>query len=686
MSHLQTELTTNGEPPEISMDIDFPQHEKPVSYTSKQRPHSEGRRASSVPAKRQRQTEPRVGYVYDDRMLMHTCLAPDGHPEQPERLTRVYSALASASVLTNMKRIPIREVERKEVLLVHSQTLWDKVMAIAAMSEQDIFDSAAYYTDLSLYVNPRTPYCAKLSCGGVIEATLAVARGSMNKTFAMVRPPGHHSEPDEHMGFCFFNNVAVAAKVVQHLTPIKRILILDWDVHHGNGTQRAFYDDPTVLYISLHRYENGTYYPNGPFGSMTSCGDGPGQGFSVNIPWPNAGMGDADYLHAFQHVIMPIAMEFAPELVIISAGFDAARGDDLGECDVTPEGYAHMTHMLSGLANGKLVVALEGGYSLDAISTSSLAVAKVLLGEAPPQLEPMIASVEATETVFQVAMHQSQWWKSLNPKKLEPREDIEEISFSIPELLKAHRQDYLFRTYDMLQVPFVAPALEDRFSSQVTCTADIMTNEILVVFVHEFGNLRAELGSALTCDLHMEHSYLVDYSKKMIDWITQQGYALLDVNVYPKPFQTSATSKHDYSAELIVYLWDNYIQLTEARKIVLIGHGPGCQTLMHLLNNRTISLMRFVKGIIQVVGNYNVPSTPENPELRVWYYDRSAVFLPSGHRLFANTKVLKKHGLLHDAEESQPIKLLIKAFNRITTYIPEMLNDSFALRLRKSGP
>ncbi|THG99948.1 hypothetical protein EW026_g2521 [Hermanssonia centrifuga] len=396
------------------------------------------------------------------------------------------------------------------------------------------------------------------------------------------------------MGFCFFNNVAVAVRVVQQLTPIKRILILDWDVHHGNGTQRAFYDDPSVLYISLHRYDNGEYYPNGPFGSMLSCGEGPGLGYSVNIPWPEKGMGDADYLHAFQSIVMPIAMEFAPELVIISAGFDAADGDDLGECHVSPTGYAHMTHMLSGLAGGKLVVALEGGYSLEAISASSLAVAKVILGEAPPVLEPMVATEIATETVWQVAMQQSKFWKSVTPKACEPRDDIEEISFSIPELLKAHRQEYLFRTHDMLQIPFVKPELDELYSSQVTCTQDIMTNQILVVFVHEFGNLRAELDSALTCNLQLEHSYLVDFSKQLIGWVKKAGYALLDVNLFPKlslvpkPRNKDAKNKdaRDYASDVMIYLWDNYISLTEARQVVLIGHGPGCQNLMDLLNQR----------------------------------------------------------------------------------------------------
>lgn len=182
------------------------------------------------------------------------------------------------------------------------------------MSTQDIVDSEAYYHDLSLYVSPSTPEAARLSCGGVIEATLAVAKGTVKKSFAIVRPPGHHSEPDEHMGFCFFNNVSVAVKVTQQLTDIKKVLILDWYASYplqlfmltnpclqgmytmvgrrmsvrclslynanapGNGTQRAFYDDPSVLYISLHRYDNGQYYPNGPFGSMLSCGEGPGLG------------------------------------------------------------------------------------------------------------------------------------------------------------------------------------------------------------------------------------------------------------------------------------------------------------------------------------------------------------------------------------------------------------------------
>ncbi len=175
------------------------------------------------------------------------------------------------------------------------------------------------------------------------------------------------------MGFCFFNNVAIATKVIQRKyregpDKVNKVLILDWDVHHGNGTQKAFEDDPSVLYISIHRHENGTFYPSGPYGDMTSIGVGDGEGFSVNVPWPSGGMGDGDYIYAFDHVVMPIAREFDPDMVIISAGFDAAEGDLLGGCLVTPAGYAHMTHSLDSLADGRLVVALEVSFAREIAS------------------------------------------------------------------------------------------------------------------------------------------------------------------------------------------------------------------------------------------------------------------------------------------------------------------------------
>ncbi|CAL1706955.1 unnamed protein product [Somion occarium] len=617
-----------------------------------------------------------VGYVYDPRMMLHSCST--GHQEDPDRISRIFDTLKAGGCIAQMVPIPIREIRREEVLLVHSESLWDKVMAISSMTEQDIADSTAYYDELSLYAHPSTPLCARLSCGGVVEAALAVARGQVKRSFAIVRPPGHHAEPDEHMGFCFFNNVAVAVKVVQLLTPIRKILILDWDIHHGNGTQRAFYDDPSVLYISLHRYDGGQFYPNGPFGSMVSCGEGPGLGYSVNIPWPQNHMGDADYIYAFQHVIMPIAMEFTPQLVIISSGFDAAKGDELGECDVTPAGYSHMTHMLTSLANGRVVVALEGGYDLEAISNSALAVTQTILGEAPQQLDPMVVSEVAAETIWQVALEQSKHWKNINPKACDPLQpEDDSVTFSIPELLKAHRQDYLYRQHEMLQVPFAPEALDERFSAQAACTADVMDNQTLVVFIHELGNLRVELDSVMECNVQMEHSYMIDMSKDLIGWVKDSGYALLDINVLPKPFATKklARGSGNYPGELMTYIWDNYIEMVSARRVVLIGHGPGCEALMYLISHRTVAVMRMVTAVVQVVGHSNLPATPRDAgDIMTWYHKRSLAILPANHRVFTSGKVLKRHGnVLH---ETKPIRILHTALPTIYEFIQAMLDKS----------
>ncbi|KAF5321404.1 hypothetical protein D9619_001742 [Psilocybe cf. subviscida] len=643
-------------------------------------------RAMSLPSK---EPEFSVGYVYSSEMMSH--FSPHGHPEQPARIQQIWQTIVHDQLTKKMKWIPIREVRKEEALLVHSEDLWDKVVAIQYLSDQARADSEEYYEQMSLYVMPGTTRAALLSCGGVIEASLAVARGELKKTFAIVRPPGHHAEPDEHMGFCFFNNVAVAARVVQQLTKMKRILILDWDVHHGNGTQRAFNDDPTVLYISLHRYEQGMFYPCGPFGSMISCGEGEGLGYSVNVPWPDKGMGDAEYIYAFQKVIMPIAMEFAPELVIISAGFDAAAGDDLGECLVSPAGYAHMTHMLSGLAGGRMVVALEGGYNLDSISKSALAVTRVLLGQAPDELPSLKANELATETVWLVSREQSKYWKSVDPKACDPQEDFEPISFSIPEILKAHRQHDLYTNYGMMQVPMMTQELETMFASQIMCTPDIFDNKTLVVFVHEFGNLRMELESSATCDVHLERSYLIDFSRELIQWVKGEGYSLLDVNLYPKMDGAAArnASMEEIGRTVLVYLWDNYIQLTAAQRVIFIGHGPGCKPLVDLVNTRPINTTKNVKGFVQVLGLQKMPSVPKDVgDVRAWYQKCSLVIVPSTHPIvgpFVKPKDLRRHGSIISIEEPRQLKLIMRGLPAIQDFVKDTLS-SYPLSNRTNRP
>lgn len=323
-----------------------------------------------------------TGVCYSSKMKLHAPLRSreednDPHPEQPDRITSIYNLFAANGVMTRSKRMAIREAVREEVELVHSAAHWNRVMATAFQDGATLAASVNYYAKLSLYVNEYSALCARLSAGGVIEMCKAIADGEIRNGFAIVRPPGHHAEPMDASGFCFFNNVAIAARWLRVVygESIGRIMILDWDVHHGasptltprmcadargagNGTQKAFWEDDDVLYMSLHRHGDG-FYPGGTFGGADKVGEGKGKGYSVNVPFYRTGMSDVDYMYAFQRVVMPVAYEYKPDFVIVSAGFDAADGDKLGEFNVTPAGFAHMTHQLSALAGGKLVLALE---------------------------------------------------------------------------------------------------------------------------------------------------------------------------------------------------------------------------------------------------------------------------------------------------------------------------------------
>ena len=343
-----------------------------------------------------------VALAYDPRMLLH-CEegAPDGrgvqgplgsaagaarlplprpmpspHPERPDRLRAIVAHLAAMGLFQRCWQVPARCAHGHELATVHTAPHCARVGSTAG--------GGAGRWGSDTYFNAYSHGAALLAAGGVLEVTRRVALGHASSGLALVRPPGHHAEPDAAMGFCLYNNVAVAAAVALRDWGAKRIMVVDWDVHHGNGTQAAFVRDPRVLYVSLHRYEGGAFYPG--TGGVWEVGEGDGLGSSVNIPWPRGGMGDAEYLAAFDALVMPIGRAFDPDLVLVSAGFDAAEGDPLGGCRVTPSGYAHMTAALCTLAAGRVVVALEGGYNLSSISNSAAAVAAVLLGDAPPRL------------------------------------------------------------------------------------------------------------------------------------------------------------------------------------------------------------------------------------------------------------------------------------------------------------
>nr|XP_024387376.1 histone deacetylase 15-like isoform X2 [Physcomitrium patens]XP_024387378.1 histone deacetylase 15-like isoform X2 [Physcomitrium patens] len=341
---------------------------------------------------------------FDERMLLHEETGKS-HPERPNRLRAIMEGLQASGLLSERCfTIPSREATEAELEVVHTA---NHISAVQATERRGL----SYFTS-DTYANEHSALAARLAAGICADLASAIMTGTACNGFAVVRPPGHHAEQDQVMGFCLHNNVCVAARAAQ-ASGAKKVLVVDWDVHHGNGTQKIFEQDPTILYISLHRHEAGAFYPG--TGWAHHVGSGPGEGFSVNIPWSCGGIGDEDYLSAFQHIVMPIARQFEPDITIVSAGFDAASGDPLGGCDVTPEGYAQMTSLLSFLAAGRILVVLEGGYNLRSISASAAAVMKVLRGSnpgpLPDNLQPTPAGVGAMLDVFTI---QRRYWSNLH--------------------------------------------------------------------------------------------------------------------------------------------------------------------------------------------------------------------------------------------------------------------------------
>uniref|UniRef100_A0A8C2DES9 Histone deacetylase n=1 Tax=Cyprinus carpio TaxID=7962 RepID=A0A8C2DES9_CYPCA len=249
----------------------------------------------------------------------------------------------------------------------------------------------------------HTSTASRMAAGSVTELAFRVAKGELKNGFAVVRPPGHHADPSNPMGFCFFNSVAIAAKQLQQKLSASKILIVDWDVHHGNGTQEIFYNDPSVLYVSLHRYDNGNFFPGS--GGPAEVGSGAGEGFNVNVAWTGGldpPMGDAEYLAAFRTVVMPIAQEFSPDVVLVSSGFDAAEGHPapLGGYKVTAKCFGFLTRQLMALAGGRVVLALEGGHDLTAICDASEACVSALLGLEEPLPESTLLQTPNANAVL----------------------------------------------------------------------------------------------------------------------------------------------------------------------------------------------------------------------------------------------------------------------------------------------
>jgi len=319
---------------------------------------------------------PQTAFAYNRLCLEHRSKAT--YPESPGRLEAILKRMETAGFLAQLLSISPRPDAAEWLTAVHSAEYVKRASSAC--------HGGAQYLDCADMPICAASYRAAVGAvGTVLSAVDAVAEGKVRNAFCAVRPPGHHALKDGARGFCMFNNVAIAARYAQKAHGLSRVLIVDWDVHHGNGTQEAFYHDPTVLYLSVHREG---IYPG--TGSRAERGEGAGLGYTINIPM-QAGAGDADYLKALREELLPAAESFRPDLVLISAGFDAHQADPLGGMKVTTEGFAQMTRLVKSVAEthcqGRLVSVLEGGYNVKSLAECVEAHVRVLMESGEPAPE-----------------------------------------------------------------------------------------------------------------------------------------------------------------------------------------------------------------------------------------------------------------------------------------------------------
>ena len=346
----------------------------------------------------------RTGIVTDPRYAGH-CMGP-GEPECPERLDVLHAMLQEPELQGRLETLSPRAAPREDLLCVHDA---DYIKRLEASSGQD-----SVCLDDDTRTAPLSHEAALLAAGGLCLAIERVHSGELDNAFALIRPPGHHAERGAAKGFCLYNNVAIGARFAQNRLGLARILIVDWDLHHGNGTQHCFEADPSVLFFSTHM---AFAYPHS--GRLREVGKGPGKGYTVNIPLP-PGFGDGEYVVLFERVLKPIALAFEPNLVLVSAGFDIHADDPMGGMRVTPQGFGAMTHILMEIVDqccrGRLVMALEGGYGLDGLRDSVRQVVRELAGLQSTDPLPLMAAADRRKVdhvIWRVRRIHGRYWDAL---------------------------------------------------------------------------------------------------------------------------------------------------------------------------------------------------------------------------------------------------------------------------------
>ncbi|WP_409367630.1 class II histone deacetylase [Lysinibacillus sp. 38-6] len=366
----------------------------------------------------------KTGYIFDESYFWHdngsgTLYLPSGgyletdvFVEHPSTKRRINNLLNRCGLMKALEQIEPRAATREEIEMFHTKEYVDKVKHLSDTTGGDAGDHAI--------VGRGSYEIALLSTGGALKAVDVVMNGEVDNVYALTRPPGHHAEAAKGIGFCIFNNVAIAAKYAKQQYNLERVMVLDWDVHHGNGTESAFYDTDGVLFFSVHQHLS---FPNNT-GYAENVGEADGKGFNVNIPLP-PGTGNAGYIEAFKSIVEPIVNDYKPELIIISAGQDPGMFDPLGRMNMTAEGFAELTKIMMNLANkhtdGKIVFCHEGGYSNAYVPFCTLRIIEELCGvksdvEDPfqdSQGYPDFVNEVEQKAINEVIAIQSAYWPSL---------------------------------------------------------------------------------------------------------------------------------------------------------------------------------------------------------------------------------------------------------------------------------
>ncbi|XP_019759351.2 histone deacetylase 6 isoform X2 [Dendroctonus ponderosae] len=353
----------------------------------------------------------------------HYSLWDAKHPENPQRSHAVHQAVEAVYNRLQDLTDKTTDIDAKCLLsLVHTP---EYILEIEHLCSQESESQATQYD--SIYYNGLLSNKAAINAAkNTLNMAKMVAEGKVQNGFANVRPPGHHATPHVPNGFCLYNNIAITAKYLLENKLTERILIVDYDVHHGQGTQRIFYETDQVLYFSIHRYEYGKFWPNLEESSFNHVGSGKGTGYNINVPLNQTGLTDYDYLSIILNVLLPVAYEYNPDLVLVSSGFDSCTGDFKGEMNITPAFYAHLIHMLGGLAGGKMLVVLEGGYFLPSLAEGALQTVKALLNDPSPPLEyHKNINSSVIDSINNVKVALRPYWKCFN--QVDPISPITDI-------------------------------------------------------------------------------------------------------------------------------------------------------------------------------------------------------------------------------------------------------------------